>query len=223
MTSTYRVQLHKGFDFKNLKGILEYLHELGISTLYASPVTRAIKGSQHGYDVTDPGVVSPEIGAEQEMEEISRLLKKYEMTWVQDIVPNHMAFDVFNPWIRDVLEEGQSEVGQVGAEGQHLVLQTLPGRLSPHRLAVADRHRVRVAVAADAAQRAEVVVEGSVLLHQDDDVLDVLDRPRAVVALDRGGPGDARREHRGGGGTQADLQEAAAAQVRHGAQSGRAG
>ncbi|HEY8970751.1 MAG TPA: malto-oligosyltrehalose synthase [Puia sp.] len=110
MTSTYRVQLHKSFNFKNLRDILEYLHELGVSTLYASPVTRAIKGSQHGYDVTDPGVVSSEIGAEQEMEEISRVLKKYEMTWVQDIVPNHMAFDVFNPWIRDVLEKGQASV-----------------------------------------------------------------------------------------------------------------
>jgi len=107
MTSTYRVQLHKDFNFRNLKGILEYLHELGISTLYASPVTQAVKGSQHGYDVTDPGMVSPEIGAEQEMEAISRLLKKYEMTWVQDIVPNHMAFETFNPWIRDVLEKGQ--------------------------------------------------------------------------------------------------------------------
>ncbi|HVV04415.1 MAG TPA: malto-oligosyltrehalose synthase [Puia sp.] len=107
MTSTYRIQLHKDFNFKKLKGVLEYLHELGISTLYASPITRAIKGSQHGYDVTDPGVVSPEIGSEQEMEEVSHLLKKYEMTWVQDIVPNHMAFEPANPWIRDVLEKGQ--------------------------------------------------------------------------------------------------------------------
>jgi len=107
MTSTYRIQLHKDFNFKNLKGILNYLHELGISTLYASPITRAIKGSQHGYDVTDPESLSPEIGTEKEMEEVSLLLKKYKMTWVQDIVPNHMAFETSNPWIRDVLEKGQ--------------------------------------------------------------------------------------------------------------------
>ena len=107
MTSTYRVQLHRDFNFKKLKGLLEYLHELGISTLYASPITRAIKGSQHGYDVTDPGSVSPEIGTGQEMDDISRLLKKYKMTWVQDIVPNHMAFETSNPWVRDVLEKGR--------------------------------------------------------------------------------------------------------------------
>ncbi|HVU56649.1 MAG TPA: malto-oligosyltrehalose synthase [Puia sp.] len=107
MTSTYRIQLHKGFNFHRLKNILPYLHELGISTVYAAPITRAIKGSQHGYDVTNPGSISPEIGTEREMEELSHLLKKYKMTWIQDLVPNHMAFEVSNPWIRDVLEKGQ--------------------------------------------------------------------------------------------------------------------
>lgn len=108
MTSTYRIQLHKNFNFNHLKGILPYLHELGLSALYASPITRAIKGSQHGYDVTDPGAISPDIGTDQEMEEVSHLLKKYEMTWIQDIVPNHMAFTMSNPWIRDVLEKGRN-------------------------------------------------------------------------------------------------------------------
>jgi len=42
--STYRVQLHAGFTFSQLESILEYLHELGISTIYASPITKAIKG-----------------------------------------------------------------------------------------------------------------------------------------------------------------------------------
>jgi (1->4)-alpha-D-glucan 1-alpha-D-glucosylmutase len=30
------------------------------------------------------------------------------MTWLQDIVPNHMAYDSSNPWIKDVLERGRS-------------------------------------------------------------------------------------------------------------------
>ncbi|HEY4206055.1 MAG TPA: alpha-amylase family glycosyl hydrolase, partial [Puia sp.] len=110
MSATYRIQLHKDFNFKSLKGILKYLHELGISTLYASPITRAIKGSQHGYDVTDPGSINPDIGTEQEMEKISNLLQNCKMTWVQDIVPNHMAFEVSNPWIRDVLEQGPGSI-----------------------------------------------------------------------------------------------------------------
>jgi (1->4)-alpha-D-glucan 1-alpha-D-glucosylmutase len=107
MTSTYRIQLHKDFTFKSLKGILPYLHELGVSTLYSSPVTRAINGSQHGYDVTDPEMISPDIGSEEDLTDVSELIKKYEMTWVQDIVPNHMAFTTDNPWIKDILEKGR--------------------------------------------------------------------------------------------------------------------
>ena len=56
--STYRVQLHERFNFSQLQEIIDYLHELGISSIYASPITRAIKGSRHGYDVTDPQAIS---------------------------------------------------------------------------------------------------------------------------------------------------------------------
>ena len=64
-SATYRVQLHAGFTFRQLRSILDYLHELGISTLYASPITKAIKGSQHGYDAADPLSINPEIGTEE--------------------------------------------------------------------------------------------------------------------------------------------------------------
>ena len=64
--STYRIQLHDHFTFKDLAAILDYLHELGITTVYASPVTTAFKGSQHGYDVADPLRLNPEIGTEEE-------------------------------------------------------------------------------------------------------------------------------------------------------------
>ncbi|HTI09717.1 MAG TPA: malto-oligosyltrehalose synthase [Puia sp.] len=107
-SSTYRIQLHAGFTFQRLEDILNYLQELGISTVYASPVTTATKGSQHGYDVTDALVLSPEIGTEQEWERLAGLLKKKGMDWLQDIVPNHMAFDSSNSWLYDVLERGKN-------------------------------------------------------------------------------------------------------------------
>ncbi len=101
MTSTYRIQLHNEFNFSKLEGILDYLHDLGISTIYASPITQAIKGSQHGYDVVDPQMISPEIGTEEGLQKLSLILQKYRMSWVQDVVPNHMAFDMSNPWLRE--------------------------------------------------------------------------------------------------------------------------
>ncbi len=69
------------------------------------------------------------------------------------------------------------------------------------------------------AQGAEVIVEGAVFLHQDDDVLDVLDGARAIVRGDGQRAADAGREHaqcgRGRGGAQAVAQELAFGVVDH--------
>ncbi len=104
---TYRVQLNTDFTLRHLEGILDYLHELGISTVYASPITTATKGSTHGYDTTDPLTLNPEIGTEQEWQRISLHLRRYGMDWLQDIVPNHMAWHSSNPWLYDALERGR--------------------------------------------------------------------------------------------------------------------
>ncbi len=106
-SSTYRIQLHAGFNFADLESILDYLHDLGISTIYASPITQSIKGSMHGYDATDPLAINREIGTEEDLQRLSGLLKKYHMSWLQDIVPNHMAYADSNPWLFDVLEKGE--------------------------------------------------------------------------------------------------------------------
>jgi (1->4)-alpha-D-glucan 1-alpha-D-glucosylmutase len=105
--STYRIQLNDHFTFRDLEGLIGYLHQLGVSTIYASPVTTAFKGSTHGYDVTNPLILSPEIGTEEELQQLALTLKQYGMTWLQDIVPNHMAYDSNNPWLYDVLERGK--------------------------------------------------------------------------------------------------------------------
>ena len=104
--STYRIQLSDQFTFKDLKEILPYLHELGISTIYASPILQARPGSQHGYDGINPDKINPEIGDEAEFEAIGRNLKDMGMGWLQDIVPNHLAFHPLNPWLRDIFEKG---------------------------------------------------------------------------------------------------------------------
>src|SRR5262250_3808292 len=62
--ATYRVQLHKDFDFGKASAIVPYLARLGVSHLYASPILRAMPGSNHGYDVVDHTQVNPELGGE---------------------------------------------------------------------------------------------------------------------------------------------------------------
>ncbi|RXK83094.1 malto-oligosyltrehalose synthase [Filimonas effusa] len=106
-SSTYRVQLNSSFTFQHLLKILPYLHRLGISTIYASPVGTSVPGSTHGYDVTDPCQINPEIGTLEELKELSQQLKALGMSWLQDIVPNHMAFSSANKRLMDVLERGE--------------------------------------------------------------------------------------------------------------------
>lgn len=108
--ATYRIQFNKDFTFSNLEEIIPYLKKLGIGAIYASPIFEATPGSSHGYDVTNPHVINPEIGTEEQLRSLSGQLKSADIGWVQDIVPNHMAFHPRNQWLMDVLEKGpQSE------------------------------------------------------------------------------------------------------------------
>lgn len=104
--STYRVQFNHTFTFKDLENNLEYLHELGVTTIYASPVFEAGPGSMHGYDITDPHKISPAIGTLEQWRALRQKLQALGMSWIQDIVPNHMALHPANRRLMDVLERG---------------------------------------------------------------------------------------------------------------------
>lgn len=60
--STYRLQFHGQFTFDQAAGIMPYLHQLGITDIYASPIFKAKQGSQHGYDVVAPNQINLELG-----------------------------------------------------------------------------------------------------------------------------------------------------------------
>jgi malto-oligosyltrehalose synthase/4-alpha-glucanotransferase len=104
--STYRIQFHKDFTLRSLEAIIPYLKELGIRTVYASPVFESVAGSMHGYDGLNPLSINPEIGTEEELRRVSRQLHDAGIGWLQDIVPNHMAFSTRNEWLMDVLKNG---------------------------------------------------------------------------------------------------------------------
>jgi (1->4)-alpha-D-glucan 1-alpha-D-glucosylmutase len=105
-SATYRIQLNKDFRFADTSRILDYLHELGISDLYLSPVLASRKGSGHGYDVTDPSRINPDLGSEEEFAALQGELQNRGMGLLLDTVPNHMAASAENPWWMDVLENG---------------------------------------------------------------------------------------------------------------------
>lgn len=107
-TATYRLQFNKSFTFADAKAVVGYLDDLGISDIYASPIFHARAGSAHGYDVVDPNRLNPELGSAEEFESLIAETRRRGMGWLQDIVPNHMAFDGENRMLMDILESGPS-------------------------------------------------------------------------------------------------------------------
>ncbi len=62
LIATYRLQFSPHFKFSDAVEVVGYLKRLGISHIYSSPVFKCRKGSTHGYDVTDPNEINPELG-----------------------------------------------------------------------------------------------------------------------------------------------------------------
>lgn len=108
LTATCRVQLNEQFTLVGARTIVPYLHRLGVSHLYASPILAARPGSTHGYDVADPTNVSPALGGEPARQALVRELHTHGMGMVLDIVPNHMGTGPANPFWEDVLAHGEA-------------------------------------------------------------------------------------------------------------------
>jgi len=107
--ATYRVQLHRDFNFRAAREIVPYLAELGVSHLYTSPFLKARPGSRHGYDIVDHDALNPEIGTEEEFDALVAALHAHGMQLMIDVVPNHMGvLQGDNRWWLDVLEHGPS-------------------------------------------------------------------------------------------------------------------
>ena len=103
--STYRMQL-AGIGFAGAKAQVAYLNELGIETLYVSPILAAVPGSTHGYDVIDPCRLDPCLGTESELQALLAELASHGMRLLIDIVPNHMAAHPTDTWWWEVLRDG---------------------------------------------------------------------------------------------------------------------
>ncbi len=105
--ATYRLQFNSAFTFNDARLIVPYLHALGISHCYASPVLKARSGSSHGYDIVDHNALNPELGTPEEFLLFIETLHEFDMGLILDIVPNHMGIGGSdNAWWLDVLENG---------------------------------------------------------------------------------------------------------------------
>jgi (1->4)-alpha-D-glucan 1-alpha-D-glucosylmutase len=98
-----------GMTFDDALALLPYLDDLGVSHLYLSPVLTAVTGSTHGYDVTDPTMISAELGGPEGFSRLSAAARARGMGLIVDIVPNHVGVErpEQNSWWWDVLTLGR--------------------------------------------------------------------------------------------------------------------
>jgi (1->4)-alpha-D-glucan 1-alpha-D-glucosylmutase len=106
--ATYRLQMNQDFGFNDARSLVPYFSRLGITHVYTSPILRARQSSTHGYDVVDPKTINPNLGDEKDLIDLVTDLRRFDLGLVVDLVPNHLATSIENPYWRDVLTYGHS-------------------------------------------------------------------------------------------------------------------
>ncbi|MEZ5172395.1 MAG: glycoside hydrolase family 13 protein [Bacteroidia bacterium] len=84
-----------GGDLKGITQRLDYLQNLGITTLWLNPVQEndMSKTSYHGYAITDHYKIDPRFGSNRDYISLVDSLHSRGMKAVMDIVPNHIGLE----------------------------------------------------------------------------------------------------------------------------------
>ena len=90
-----------GGDLKGIEQHLDYLQQLGITTVWTTPVVSnaAMPDSYHGYAATDLYSVDSHFGTIADYRHLSDALHARGMKLVIDLAPNHLG--ILHPWIKD--------------------------------------------------------------------------------------------------------------------------
>ena len=90
-----------GGDLAGIEHHLDYLHSLGVTAVWTTPVASngSMPQSYHGYAATDLYAVDPHFGTLEEYCHLSDALHARGMKLVIDLVPNHLGVE--HPWVLD--------------------------------------------------------------------------------------------------------------------------
>ena len=90
-----------GGDFRGIEQHLDYLQQLGVTTLWTTPVYSNAGASQayHGYSATDMYATDPHFGTVADYQHLAQAIHERGMKIVLDTVPNHVG--AAHPWAKD--------------------------------------------------------------------------------------------------------------------------
>jgi glycosidase len=91
-----------GGDLKGIRDHLDYLQDLGITTLWLNPVfeNNMRRYSYHGYSITDHYKVDPRLGSLEDYESLVDECHNRNMKVVKDMIFNHIGLE--HPWMQDL-------------------------------------------------------------------------------------------------------------------------
>lgn len=95
-----KARAYHGGDLPGIKAHLPYLKDLGITTLWLTPIVK--NGSAvdyHGYGAVDLYAVDPHLGTLRDYQELVEAAHQQHMKVFFDVVPNHVG--PLHPWVND--------------------------------------------------------------------------------------------------------------------------
>ncbi len=90
-----------GGDFKGIQDHLNYLKQLGVTTIWITPAydNEGSPQSYHGYSATNMYKPDPHFGTVRDFKNLVAAIHAHGMKFVLDTVPNHVGAG--NPWAKD--------------------------------------------------------------------------------------------------------------------------
>jgi neopullulanase len=89
---------YHGGDLKGIQDHLAYLKELGVTTLWLTPVVKnGAAQDYHGYGAVDLYAIDPHLGSLKDYQDLVAAAHKEKMKIFFDAVPNHVG--PLNPWV----------------------------------------------------------------------------------------------------------------------------
>jgi neopullulanase len=95
-----KARAYHGGDLQGIKTHLPYLKELGVTTLWLTPILKnGATTDYHGYGAVDLYAVDPHLGTIRDYQELVQAAHQQHMKVFFDVVPNHVG--PLHPWVKD--------------------------------------------------------------------------------------------------------------------------